>query len=151
MTVTLYNIQTDPDHLVQTLPTALATYTGAVREPVSIDQPEITIQAQITSGNYVYISEFSRYYHITSRTIARNDLTVLTLRSDPCMSFSAGIKLLPVYSLRTSKRANTISERAGYNADIPDSKVQCEQATRSKNIFVASMPIQSAVYLVAIG
>lgn len=151
MTIDLYNIATDPDHLEQVLPERLAQYTGAVRDPVSVDRPEITIQEKIITGNYVYIAEFGRYYHILTRDVIREDLTILTLQSDPCMSFAAAVKALPVYALRTSKLALTEADTAGYNADIPDSQIQCEQGTRCKNIFIASMPIQNAVYLIAVG
>lgn len=152
MTITVYNVESDPDHLQQTLPaSAVGSYTGAVRDPVSVDQPVIMLQAQITVGNYAYIPEFGRYYWIREKNVLRDDLTVLSLKSDPCMSFAAGIKALPVYALRTSKLSESEDSAVGYNADIPDSKVQCEQAARSKNIFVASMPIQNAIYLVAVG
>lgn len=152
MTLTIYNVESDPDHLQQTLPaSAVGTYTGAARDPVSVDAPVIMVQAQILTGNYAYIPEFGRYYWIREKNVLRNDLSVLTLESDPCMSFAAGIKGLPVYALRTSRRANSTAETTGYNADIPDSKVQCEQAARCRNIYIASMPVQNAVYLVAIG
>lgn len=152
MTLTVYNVQSDPDHLQQTLPaSAVGTYTGAARDPVSVDAPVISVQAQILTGNYAHIPEFGRYYWIREKNVLRNDLTVLTLESDPCMSFATGIKALPVYALRTSKLALSESDVTGYNADIPDSRIPCEQAARSKNIYIASMPVQSAVYLVAIG
>lgn len=152
MTLTVYNVQSDPDHLQQTLPaSAVGTYTGAARDPVSVDTPVIMVQAQILTGNYAHIPEFGRYYWIREKNVLRDDLSVLTLESDPCMSFAAGIKGLPVYALRTSKIAESETSVTGYNADIPDSKVQCEQAARSKNIYVASLPIQNAIYLVAVG
>lgn len=151
MTVNLYNIVSNPDHLIQTLPAPIGTYTGSARDPVSVDSPEIVIEAQILTGNYVYIPEFSRYYYITDRNVVRNNLTVLSLISDPLMSFAAQIYTLPVYALRTSKLAQTETDTAGYNADLPDSQIQCVQGTRCRNLYIASMPIQNAVYLVAIG
>lgn len=152
MTVNLYNINTAPDHLRQNVPeTPDATYTGTARAPVSVDEPYVLVQAQITTGNYVYISEFSRYYYITDRDIIRDDLTGLQLKSDPLTSFASMIDNLPIYTQRTSKRADTTETTAGYNADIPDNKAVCEQGTRCKNIYVASMPIQNTVYLVAVG
>lgn len=151
MTITIYNVQSDPDHLIQTLPAPTGSYTGAARDPVSVDQPVIMLQAQITVGNYAYIPEFRRYYWIREKNVIRDDLTVLTLASDPCMSFAAGIRNLPVYALRTSRTAETEASVTGYNADIPDSRIPCIQAARSRNIYIASMPIQNAVYLVAVG
>lgn len=153
MTVNLYNINTAPDHLRQNVPvTPAATYTGTARAPVSVDGPYVLIQAQITTGNYVYIPEFSRYYYITDRDIIRDDLTGLQLKSDPLTSFASLIDNLPVYARRTSKRAETTDTTAGYNADIPDNQTVCEQGTRCRNIFIASMPIQAnAIYLVAVG
>lgn len=150
MTVNLYNIVSNPDHLIQTLPAPIGTYTGSARDPVSVDSPEIVIEAQILTGNYVYIPEFSRYYYITDRNVVRNNLTVLSLISDPLMSFAAQIYTLPVYALRTSKRAAE-GGKAGYNADLPDSFVQCEQCTRSRILYLGSMPIQPTFYLVAVG
>lgn len=113
MTVNLYNIVSNPDHMIQTLPEPIGTYTGSARDPVSVDRPEITIQARIIQGNYVYIEEFGRYYWIREKNVLRNDLTVLYMESDPLMSFAAGILQLPVYVYRSS---------ADYNSDMIDRK-----------------------------
>ena len=151
MTVYLYNIDTSPDHLRQSVSQQpLASYSGAARDTVSVDEPQITIQAQITTGNYVHIPEFGRYYYIRGRDIVRDDLTVLTLESDPLMSFAGQIDKLPAYVLRTSKRGADGSV-TGYNADLPDTRVQCEQCTRSRILYLGSMPIQPTFYLVAVG
>lgn len=113
MNVTIYNVPSDPKHMQQTLPAAIATYSGAVREPVSVDQPVITLQAQITVGNYAYISDFGRYYWIREKNVLRDQITVLTLDSDPLMSFAQGILQLPAYIYRSS---------AEYNSDMVDRK-----------------------------
>ena len=113
MTIDLYNVAPDPEHLQQTLPERLAQYTGAARDPVSVDRPEITIQAKIIQGNYVYIQEFGRYYWILEKNVIRDDLTIISLESDPLMSFAAGILQLPVYVYRSS---------AEYNSDMIDRK-----------------------------
>lgn len=114
MTLTIYNVESDPEHLQQTLPaSAVGTYTGAARDPVSVDEPVITVQAQILTGNYAYIPEFGRYYWIREKNVLRNDLTVLSMESDPLMSFAAGIVQLPVYVYRSS---------AEYNSDMVDRK-----------------------------
>lgn len=113
MNVTIYNVPSDPKHMQQTLPAAIGTYSGALREPVSVDQPVITLQAQITVGNYAYISDFGRYYWIREKNVLRDQITVLTLDSDPLMSFAQGILQLPAYVYRSS---------AEYNSDMVDRK-----------------------------
>lgn len=128
ITVHVYNTPTSPEHLYKDLSTVIspaAGYTGDVRGDISVDAPVVLIQATILSGNYVYIPEFGRYYWITDRNIERTDLTELTLRSDPLMSFASEIRQLPIQVIRTEKKADE-GTTAGYDVYIADTKMQTE-------------------------
>lgn len=128
ITVHIYNTPTAPEHLYKDITTVIspaAGYTGDVRGDISVDAPVILIQATILSGNYVYIPEFGRYYWITDRNIERTDLTELTLRSDPLMSFASSIVNLPIQVTRAQLQPAEGST-AGYDVYIADGKMQTE-------------------------
>lgn len=151
MNVYVYNTETDENHITKDLSNLVGMWSGTIRGEIDVVAPEVLINSNITTGNYVHIPAFGRYYWICEMSVVRENLTLLRLQSDPLMSFAAQIGNLPVYVQRTSKRAETTETTAGYNADIPDNRAVCEQGTRCRNIFIASMPVQNTVYLVAIG
>lgn len=125
ITVHIYNTPTAPEHLYKDITNEVSPeggYTGDVRGDISVDAPVILIQATILSGNYVYIPEFGRYYWITDRNIERTDLTELTLKSDPLMSFASQILTLPIYVTRTEQRA-TEEKPLGWNSYLHDSNI----------------------------
>lgn len=134
ITVHVYNTPTAPEHLYKDLSTVISPeggYTGDVRGEISVDAPVILIQATILTGNYVKIPEFGRYYWITDRNIERTDLTELTLRSDPLMSFASQIRQLPIEVTRCTKQAIEGSE-SGYNSMIHDAQIvtSCQRTFR---------------------
>ena len=136
MIVTVYITGSDPQHVVKDLTTVVGSYAGDVRGEVSVDRPVVLIQATIETGNYVYIDEFDRYYWITDRNIVRTDLTELTLRSDPLMTFgrssTSPLYGLPIYVTRTEQQAAEANSSCGWNAYIPDRTVQKTARTFTK-------------------
>lgn len=125
ITVHVYDTPTSPEHLYKDLSTVIspeAGFTGDVRGDVSVDAPVILLQATILVGNYVHIPEFGRYYWITDRNIERTDLTELTLRSDPLMSFAGQILGLDILVERCTKQAQP-GDPAGYNSLLPDGRI----------------------------
>lgn len=64
--------------------------TGYIKEPSSIIDPSILIEADlgmISGCNYAYIPEFRRYYYITNITSSTNTTCTLSLHVDVLMSF----------------------------------------------------------------
>lgn len=131
ITVHVYDTLTAPEHLYKDLSTVISPeggFTGDVRGDVSVDTPVILLQATILVGNYVYIPEFGRYYWITDRNIERTDLTELTLKSDPLMSFASQIKELTILADRCTKQAEP-GDPVGYNALLPDPQLPITAAS----------------------
>lgn len=125
ITVHVYDTPTAPEHLYKDINTVISPaggYIGDVRGDISVDTPVILLQATILTGNYVHIPEFGRYYWITDRNIERTDLTELTLRSDPLMSFAGQILGLDILVERCTKQAQQ-GDPAGYNSLLPDGRI----------------------------
>lgn len=133
MTITVYNTQTDPYHVVKDITDTVGSYTGNVRGVVSVDRPAIEIEDTITTGNYCYIDTFGRYYWITERNIIRTNLTQLVLRSDSLMSFyqTGQLQTLSIYVTRTEQESKETNGNCGYNTYIPDKFVQKTARTYS--------------------
>ena len=97
MTIELYNNASDNEHLIKNI-TLSATLTGSLRGSADVMAPEILIEDDGTvfnpAINYAYITEWGRYYYITSKESYRNNLVILKLTGDPCMSFANNIKAL---------------------------------------------------------
>lgn len=115
MTVTLYRNNSDPE-VVKKLLTQIVQLTGTLREPTSILDPVLSLEAEvdiISSCNYVYIAEFKRYYFITNVRSIRNGLWEIAMHVDVLMSHK--VKLL---------RQNAIIARQEnlYNLYLDDDK-----------------------------
>lgn len=134
MTFHVFNTESAPEDFEKDLTNRIspaAGWSGAVRGELSVDQPNVRIEATVTVGNYVKIDELARYYWITEKNVIREGLTELTLESDPLMSFKDGILALDIEVTRCAKQAIEGSE-SGYNAMLHDSeiKVSCQRTFR---------------------
>ena len=70
--------------------TAIQSYTGAFREPVSIESPIFTIERNSPIGfNYVYIAEFNRFYYVTGVSVPQHGLVTISCHVDPLESFAS--------------------------------------------------------------
>ena len=96
MNIKLYYTRDDNNKLLKNL-SLLYEFTGTLRNESDIVHPSILIEsATISDSNYAYIEEFNRYYFIKEIESIRNNLWLLTLETDPLMSFSDSIKSLYV-------------------------------------------------------
>ena len=88
--------------------------TCSLKDDASLEDPVIylTYNASLLQANYVYISDFNRYYFITGREISGKTM-YLTLHVDVLMSFKSDI----LASVGTATRSNF------YNKNIPDKMV----------------------------
>ena len=72
--------------------TSVATLTGEFRDEVDIVNPTVRIERSSAVGfNYVYISDFGRYYYVDEIKAYRNNILELSLSVDPLQSFAAAI------------------------------------------------------------
>ena len=74
--------------------TASTTLTGTLKNETSIINPTILIDVDldtIASYNYMYISEFGRYYYITDAVSVTNKLCMIHAHVDVLKSFASDI------------------------------------------------------------
>lgn len=69
------------------------TFSCTLRSETSVSDPAILLEynGNLSSYNYCYISEFSRYYYITDITSVRNNLWMIKCHVDVLMSFKSAI------------------------------------------------------------
>lgn len=120
MTIYLYNITDDPNTISKTLPTG-TTFTGSIRGSGAVDvvRPEIEIAANVYGYNYAYISDFGRYYYIREITQDRRGLSVVSLVSDPLMSFKTDILAMSAIAARVTGDDDTL-----FNSFLPDDRMR---------------------------
>lgn len=93
MNITLYNTGSDPNDTNKTLAT-IGTYDCTLKAPVDEENPEIRINGTALNANYAHIPEMGRFYWLTPIT-QNNAFVVYQGKSDPVMSFKAGILASP--------------------------------------------------------
>lgn len=97
MTIELYNNASDTENLVKSI-TLSDTLTGTLRGEADVMNPQILVEdnGSVLSPtiNYAYITDWGRYYYIDSKESYRNNMVILKLSGDPCMTFANNIKLL---------------------------------------------------------
>lgn len=101
MTVTLYNNSSAYNTLYKSL-TKVKDVTANIKGPCDVDNPDLILDCSSPSGfNYFYISDWGRYYRITSREVLPGDRMQISGISDPVQSFNGGIAGLDVYVTRS--------------------------------------------------
>lgn len=94
MTVDFFTNNSDANTLEKSF-TAGTTKTGNLKEPCSIEAPEITFSnSGVIPYNYCYIPAFGRYYYIVDQTLLSNNRVRLSLKVDVLESFKENIKAL---------------------------------------------------------
>lgn len=83
---------TSPTHQINKSVTSVATLTGTFRDSVDLINPTVRIEhASPTDFDYVYISDFGRYYFVEDITIVRTGIMDVNLTCDVLESHKAGI------------------------------------------------------------
>lgn len=119
MTVTLYNTS-DPDNKLSknTNPiTGGSDITAIPTQGVSVLAPSLSLDysSDYLGANYLYISDFSRYYYIRDMKVDIGKKIYLYCEVDPLMSFSSQISNCPITATR--------NEGIGAPTKIPDNKL----------------------------
>lgn len=96
-TISLFKTNSENNRVVKTL-TDEKQLSGELRNQTSVLNPSIRIESadNISTYNYAYISEFSRYYYITDIVSVRTNCWVISLRCDVLMSYKDEIQGLNV-------------------------------------------------------
>lgn len=116
MNVSLYSITADPRQVVKSLGTATVVVATPM-QPCSIFTPHIILNynSSLKNVNYMYISDFGRYYYITDISVTPGGQIEITGSVDVLMSFATGIKNATATIVR--------SESIGAPTMIPDNKL----------------------------
>lgn len=114
MTVTLYNVKSASNVLHKSYDTVQSGITATARGAVDVDKPEILLNYSSMNFNYFYISEFGRFYNVSSRALVSGGHILLSGESDPMESFASS-----VYNLNNvlCVRNEDVSK---WNKEIPD-------------------------------
>lgn len=111
--------------------TELMSLNGILRDNTSIQNPVITLNRNISeliNCNYVFISDFNRYYYVNNINSVKQNLTELSLSCDVLMSFKEDIL----------KQTAIIKKQQGlWNLYIDDGSFSAQQNSR---IQVKSFP-----------
>lgn len=91
MTVTLYNVKSASNVLHKSYDTVQSGITATARGAVDVDRPELLLDYSSMNFNYFYISEFGRFYNISSRALLPGGHILLSGESDPLESFASSI------------------------------------------------------------
>lgn len=107
----------DPINKISKNPTTLSTYTGQLVTGTSVVDPDVLVEsATLPAGNYCYISEFGRYYHITNIESEKTNLWRLHLHVDPLKTYDSQILANPAVIARSSDTFNLYLEDSRYKA-----------------------------------
>lgn len=133
MTVTLYNCSSASNVLRKSYSVVQNNITATAKGPVDVDQPTLILNYSSMNFNYFYISEFGRYYNVTSRNLVEGMHIQVTGQSDPLESFVSDIAALNVLAVRTEDSQFRSPELA--DSQIPlDSDVQLDKIVGDKVI-----------------
>ena len=81
-----------------------------LKDDSNIIRPTIIVSSSLApSYNYVYLSEFDRYYYVTDITYSQQRYYI-SLEVDPLMSFQSEIEALKLIANRSSSRFNVYQQ-----------------------------------------
>lgn len=100
MTVTLYNVSSGSNVLNKSYTIVQENITATVKGRIDVDNPELLLDYTSMDFNYFYVSDFGRYYNVTSRSLESGQHIRVTGQSDPLESFASAIEGLEVLITR---------------------------------------------------
>lgn len=106
MDIVLGKIADEKNKLNKTVYDAVI-YSGTLKQETSVIRPSVIIEASnLSVYNYMYISEFGRYYFITDIVSIKNGLWRISGVVDVLMSFKSAIESCPIILSNTEITAN---------------------------------------------
>ena len=130
-TCTLYTMTGDPHSFNKSL-SSLGDFSCDFKNIIDVETPEVYVAAGATydQANYMYISEFGRYYYAKARAGTGNVIT-FECESDPLMSFKDQILACPAVIARNPWH---------FDLYVPDPKLPIEARTTSAVIEFSNDP-----------
>lgn len=115
ITISLYTISDDKEHIDKTLGTPTTLSNCTIKEQTSVQDPVLRIQTDtnLSGFNYAYIDRYNRYYYIRKVETTPTGFWVLSLHSDVLMSRKEQIREL---------RGTVTRSESVYNAYLNDSQ-----------------------------
>lgn len=106
VTITTYSISEDNHVLSPTLSPIQNNVSAVHKENTNMLHPTLILSGNVTqSFNYIYISEYGRYYFLKERTFSQQKY-ICTFDVDPLRSWSSEVSALSVIANRSSSRFN---------------------------------------------
>lgn len=107
MYIDTYINESDQNTLNKDITLVQSNVTAVLKDDTEMVNPTLILSGNVSQGfNYVYISEFNRYYFVKSRTYSQQRFYV-ALDVDVLMSFQSDIESLSVIANRSSDVFNT--------------------------------------------
>lgn len=105
MTVTLYNNKSASNVLGKSYDTVQSNITATAKGIVDVDNPVLLLNYSSLDFNYVHISEFNRFYFVTSRALEPGGRIRILCKSDPLESFKTAIKACDGLAVRNEDKS----------------------------------------------
>lgn len=128
MTVTLYNCSSGSNVLNKSYSVVQTSITATAKGSINVDNPTLLLNYSSMDFNYFYISEFGRYYNVTSRELAEGKHILVTGASDPLESFKSQVGGLEVLAVRTGDESFRNGELADNSLPL-ESDMQLDKVT----------------------
>lgn len=108
MTIQLYNNLSDPRALRKSITAVGSSFTCDITENCSVENPSFIFELDNNKlgANYLYVSEWNKYYYITSHDILNKHEVVLNCHIDVLMSFKNAILNSDIICERSSSNVN---------------------------------------------
>lgn len=115
--IVLMNNQQELNKITKT-PTTVMTLSGTLREQTDIVDPQINVEyaGTLVNVNYMYISEFHRYYFITKIESVRTGLWRIYGHCDVLKTYSEGILGTPCVVARSESKYNLYLNDSAFKA-----------------------------------
>lgn len=106
MTITTYHNESEEHVLDKSITKINENVSVILKDDTTVVSPTLITSQNIAHNfNYIYISDFNRYYFVTNITYSQQRFYI-ECTVDPLMSFNSDIKALEVIANRSSSRFN---------------------------------------------
>lgn len=124
MTVNLYNNSSATNTLYKNLTQVGSGITANIKGPCDVERPTLLLSWKGAGFNYIEITDWSRYYYVTSITALPGDMTQIIALTDPLQTAAAQIASRPALAVRNEDKSKWLK-------DIPDPQM----ITRAKRVY----------------
>lgn len=135
LTINLYNCSDDPKTVTKSNKTLLLTTNAELYDDTDLENPTLKLgwidYTTICKANYLYVTEFDKYYFVMDRKTGTGGAMYITCAEDYLSTFDAQIRSLPGVMVRNSNKYQEGSKRSTW---IQDSKLPIQLGREIKCI-----------------